>query len=188
MSGRELSGALLMDGAAFDDAVKWIYREYTDVTPLLLLRGTDYEPIADAGTILVEAAIGSAIHRHWLSGTNEMANAVWLEIRAPIQTLFSSLQRRLRVLAPDGREFWLRLGMGASLCQAWREREQWPDGFWFGVDSVWLHHAGAVHCAWNNLAPEHDCTRPTANPLQAQIVLGWPLLQALAATDPQEVD
>lgn len=188
MNGRRFSGALLMDGAAFDDAVQWIYREYTDVTPLLLLRGTDYDSIAEAGPILIGASIGSPIYRHWQAGTNAMADAVWLESRVPVQTLFSSLQRRLRVLAPDRREFWLRLGMAGPLRQAWKEHQQWPDGFWHGVDRVWLHHAGAVHCAWNNPSPERDCTRPTDNHLEAQVVLDWPLLQALAATDPQEVD
>lgn len=188
MKGQTLTTALLMDGAQFDDAIQWLYREYSDLTPLLLLRGTDYEPIAEAGPILIETFTGSLIHRHWQSGTKGMSNAVWLESRISIQALFSSLQRRLRILAPDGREFWLRLGLAKPLLHAWKEGLQWPEGFWFGIERVSLHHEGTTHCAWSNSMPERDCTRSFDNPLQAQIVLDWPLLQALSANDPQEVD
>lgn len=188
MNGQKSTGALLMDGAMFDNAMQWLYGEYVHVTPLLLLRGTDYEAIAEAGPILIETSAGSSIYRHWQSGANGMADASWLESRVPVQTLFASLQRRLRILAPDRREFWLRLGLAEPLRQAWKAGLQWPEGFWFGVDSVWLHHAGSTHRAWNNPSPERDCTRLSGNPLEAQIALGWPLLQALSATDPQEVD
>ncbi|WP_371227515.1 DUF4123 domain-containing protein [Pseudomonas sp. QE6] len=188
MSRHKPITALLIDGARFDDAIQWLYQEYSDLTPLLLLRGTDYEPIAEAGTILIETPTGSPIHRHWQSGANGMSDAVWLESWIPIQALFSSLQRRLRILAPDGREFWLRPGLAEPLRQAWKEGLQWPEGFWFGIDRVSLHHEGSTYCAWSNSTPEHDCTRPSDNPLQAQVVLDWPLLQALSANDPQEVD
>ncbi|AGI22670.1 hypothetical protein H681_03940 [Pseudomonas sp. ATCC 13867] len=188
MSDKHFSGALLLDGAAFDDVTRWTYDHYSDVTPLLLFRGTDYAPIAEAGPVLIGTSPGSPIHRHWQSGSNGLSDAVWLESTTPTQVLFASLQRRSRVLAPDGREFWLRLGIAGPLRNAWKAGLQWPDGFWYGVSRVWLHHEGITHCAWDNPIPRFDCTRPTTNPLEAQLVLDWPLLQALSVTDPQEVD
>ncbi|MBB4866915.1 hypothetical protein HNP46_005823 [Pseudomonas nitritireducens] len=188
MSGTKCSGALVLDGAAFDDVTRWVYEHYSDVTPLLLLRGTDYEPIAESGPVLIGTSPGSPIHRHWQSGANGLSDAVWLESAMPTSVLFASLQRRLRVLAPDGREFWLRLGLAGPLRHAWLAGRQWPDGFWYGVTRVWLHHRGDAHCAWNNPRPQFDCTGPVVNPLEAQVSLDWPLLQALSVTDPQEVD
>jgi hypothetical protein len=172
------SGALLLEGAHHEQPLRWLYQQYPDHEPRLLLRHTAYEEIADFGPVLVQADEGSSLYSAWWQGKADLLSAVWLEPTMPVERLFKVLQRRLRIHAPDGREFWLRLGDAAPLRQAWRVGAQWPSGFWHGVSAVWLQHDGAPILAWSNQTPEVDCA-PADSGLVAQATLDWPLLEAL---------
>src|SRR5690606_12108757 len=149
--------------------------------PRLLLRHTAYEGIAEFGPVLVQADEGSPLYSAWWQGQADLLSAVWLESTMPAERLLKVLQRRLRIHAPDGREFWLRLGDTAPLRKAWLGGAQWPADFWHGVSAVWLQHDGALIPAWPNQNPEVDCA-PTDSGLAAQITLDWPLLEALTLT------
>jgi hypothetical protein len=172
-------GALLLDGAAFDDPGGWLRRHYPGQAPLPLLRGTPYAPIESAGPFLLDAPAGGVLQQAWAQAAPGLERTVWLERTVPLKVLCASLQRRLRIRAPDGREFWLRLADANPLRNAWANAEAWPDGFWHGVAAVWLPGADGPIRAWSNPAPELDCAPATAA-LEARIVLGWPLLASLA--------
>lgn len=174
-----LSGALLLDGATYEDAFAWLYQQYPDHQPLPLLSGTDYAAIADAGPILIDAPVGSSVYTAWSQGS-DLGTALWLESPLRAEELLPILQRRLRIFAPDGREFWLRLGDGQALHRAWQQAAQWPTGFWHGVSGVWLQHQASVFEAWRNTEPSLDLA-PEPTGIVAQITLDWPLLQALTA-------
>lgn len=173
-------GVLLVDGARYEEAFTWLYERYAEHSILPLLSGTDYEPIAEAGPILIDAPQGSTPHHAWRSGT-DMQSAIWLESERSAEELWAMLQRRLRILAPDGREYWLRIADAQPLYQAWSDGAQWPDGFWHGVERVWLLHQGNIFCAWHNRSPQHDAA-PLNTGIDAQLTLDWPLLEALART------
>lgn len=181
------NGFLLIDGAHFDDALAWFYQHYPSHQPMPLLIGTPYAPIAEAGPILLDAAIGSSIYQAWHNGDENLKNGVWLQTPQTPNQVFTTLQRRIRIYSPDRREFWLRLGDAAPLRQAWLTGAVWPIGFWHGIDNVWLHHNGSPIRTWNNATPEENCA-PNDSGIDAQIILTWPLLEALAPdTDtPQE--
>ncbi|MNL46890.1 hypothetical protein D3C87_1696390 [compost metagenome] len=104
---------------------------------------------------------------------------MWLASTKNAQKLLPTLQRRLRIFDEQQRELWLRLADGAVLNRAWLAGAQWPTGFWFGVDSVWLRHGNEQVCAWENEAPEYD-SAPANKGLAAQITLPELLLQALS--------
>ena len=170
-------GAILIDGAAFNNALAWLYQNYPNHQPRSLLAATPYQALKAVGPILVDAPAGSALQRDWLAGADRLRDAVWMEAQIPINELSAALQRRLRILSPDGREFWLRLADGRPLRRAWEAGAQWPAGFWHGISSVWLYDNCPVQ-AWRNLEPELDCA-PKPQGLQAQLTLDWPLLEAL---------
>lgn len=180
-------GAVLIDGAQFDQALVWLYQQYSSHQPMPLLSTTPYAPLAEVGPILLEAPLGSPLHRDWWRGDEAFQHAVWLDIELPIGQVFTSLQRRLRVRSPDGREFWLRMADARPLRHAWLAGANWPDGFWHGVRGLWLRHDSAAVCAWHNPAPEWDCV-PTGIGSNAQATLDWPLLEALTTDmdSPQE--
>lgn len=173
------SGALLLDGAQYEDAFAWLYQHYPNHQPLPLLAGTAYEQISDAGPILIDAPVGSPAYVAWSQG-GDLCSALWLETDTRAEELVSILQRRLRIFAPDGREVWLRLGDGRSLRHAWLGGAQWPSGFWYGISRIWLRHQKAIICAWHNHEPKYDMA-PAETGITAQITLDWPVLQALAA-------
>ena len=68
---------------------------------------------------------------------------------------------------------------GPALTRALMAGAQWPKGFWFGVDSVWLRHGNGPVCAWENQHPEYD-SAPEEKALVAQITLSESLLLALS--------
>lgn len=172
-------GALLLDGAQYEDALAWLYQSYPSHQPLPLLSSTAYELIAVAGPILIDAPVGSPAYSAWSQG-GDMPTAIWLQGDTRAEDLVPILQRRLRIFAPDGREFWLRLADSLPLRQVWLASAQWPDGFWHGVSGVWFRHQGEAICAWVNAQPELDIA-PATTGITAQITLDWPVLQALAA-------
>lgn len=180
-------GFLLFDGASHTQALAWLCQTFPEHSPRPLLQGTAYEALAELGPILLEADAGSTLHDAWSQGREELLNAVWLKSDVPLPDLRDALQRRLRILSPDGREFWLRLADGRPLLNAWRARAQWPDGFWCGVQEVWLRDHDAPVLTWRNAHPELDTTRPQ-DTLDAQITLGWPLLETLAQHEPHLQD
>lgn len=173
------NGALLFDGASRKQAARWLSQTYPEHGLRPLLHGTPYEPLADIGPILLEAAPGSHLHSAWAQGDAGLEHAVWLATDVPSDQLFSSLQRRLRILSPDGREFWLRLADARPLHMAWQAQCQWSQGFWHGITEVWLPTPSGPLPAWSNSAPELDYTA-TIQSLNAQITLDWLLLNALA--------
>lgn len=172
------SGALLIDGATIENVLAWLYQHYPDHQPRPLLLETPYEALMDIGPILLDAPEGSALHRDWTGGIADLQQGIWLETILPIDQLFSSLQRRLRIHSPDGREFWLRIADARPLHLAWKTGATWPTGFWHGVSCLWLRNERGVIRTWINDTPEHDCA-PRDNGLEAQVVLDWPLLEAL---------
>jgi hypothetical protein len=180
-------GFLLIDGARFDDALKWLPKNYPGHRFMPLLQATPYAPIAEAGPILLDALSDSTARNDWLQGDANLNDAVWLQTQKPMVEIFKLLQRRTRIYSPDRQEYWLRLADGLPLRQAWLSGASWPAGFWFGIESVWLRHEGKVQLAWTNNFPDLD-SAPADTGIDAQIVLDWPLLQALATdTDtPQE--
>lgn len=171
-------GALLLDGAQHERPLRWLYQQYPDHEPRLLLHRTAYAEIADFGPVLVQADKDSALYNAWRQGERDLLSAVWLESLIPLESLFKILQRRLRIYAPDGREFWIRLGDASPLRQAWLAGAEWPKGFWHGVSAVWLPHEGIPVLAWPNEEPDMDCA-PADSGLAAQVTLDWPLLEAL---------
>lgn len=175
------NGALLLDGARHENATAWLYKHLPGHQPWPLLVGTAYEPIADAGPILLEAPFGSPPYEAWKHGS-EIMDGVWLESDASISTLLNVLRRRLRIFTPDGNELWLRLGDGRPLYHAWQSGAQWPEGFWHRIDGVWLRGGATAFCAWRNERPQHDLA-PAEPSLSAQLTLDWPLLRALANQD-----
>lgn len=170
-------GVLLVDGARYESAFTWLYEHYAKHSILPLLSGTDYEPIAEAGPILIDAPLGSPARNAWQNGV-DMQSAIWLESDASDTDLWAILQRRLRILAPDGREYWLRIADTQPLFRAWSNGAQWPDGFWYRIERVWLQHKGQTFCAWHNQNPHHDAA-PLNTGIDAQLTLDWPLLEAL---------
>ncbi|MFT0622513.1 DUF4123 domain-containing protein [Ectopseudomonas guguanensis] len=176
------TGFLLFDGASHKQALAWLCQTFPEHSPRPLLQGTPYSSLADIGPILLNADAGSPLYNAWLAGTTELRHAVWLKSEFPLPDLRDALQRRLRILSPDGREFWLRLADARPLLNAWRANVQWPSGFWHGVREVWLHDGEAPLLAWNNSNPERDET-VASDTLEAQITLDWPLLEALAHND-----
>lgn len=175
------SGLILVDGAQYENVLAWLYEHYPSHQPLPLLFGTPYEPIAEAGPILLDAAIGTPAHRAWWRGA-DMVDGIWLETSANAEALMLVLQRRLRIHSPDGREFWLRFADAVPMRQAQLSNVQWPDGFWHLIDSVWLHHERTPICAWRNDHPQKDCA-PLDSGVFAQATLDWPLLEALSGND-----
>lgn len=174
-------GAVLLDGAHYENALAWLYQQYPDQQPLPLLIGTAYEPIADAGPILLNAPAGSPAYEDWRSG-RQMEDALWLESDAATEQLWCILQRRLRILTPDHSELWLRLADARPLRRVYQAQEQWPEGFWHSIQGVWLRHEDTPICAWRNLNPQLD-SAPLKQGIEAQLTLGWPLLEALMEQD-----
>lgn len=181
------SGFLLFDGASHRQALVWLCQRFPEHSPRPLLQGTPYEPLAAIGPILLQADAGTPLNDAWQAGQPELEQAVWLRSELPLVALRESLRRRLRILAPDGRVFWLRLADARPLRQAWRSQVQWPAGFWHGVSEVWLRDGEAPILAWHNPHPQLDATQP-GPPLEAQITLDWPLLDALAQPEPHPQD
>lgn len=173
------SGFLLFDGASHKQALAWFYQTFPEHSPRPLLLGTPYAALAEVGPILLDASEHSALYNAWYRGNLELRYAVWLKSCLALQELYNTLQRRLRVLSPDGREFWLRLADARPLYNVWRADTPWPPGFWHGVREVWLHDGNAPLLAWSNVLPEQDNT-VASETLNAQITLDWPLLEALA--------
>lgn len=171
-------GLLLLDGARYENATDWLYEHYGADNPQSLFKSTAYEPIGAAGSFLLNASLGSAAYAAWWSGC-DLQHGVWLASAKSAQQLLPILQRRLRILDEQQREFWLRLADGAVLSRVWLADAQWPAGFWHGVDSVWLRHDNTPVCAWVNEAPEHDAA-PACKGLAAQITLPEPLLHVLS--------
>lgn len=184
MNGR---GFLLFDGASHKQALAWLCQTFPEHSPRPLLQGTAYESLAEIGPILLEVNAGSALHEAWAQGRDELLHAVWLKSDLTLPDLRDALQRRLRILSPDGREFWLRLADGRPLLNAWRAHALWPDGFWYGVQQVWLRDHDAPVLVWSNAHPKLDATRPQ-DTLDAQLTLDWPLLEALAQHQPHLQD
>lgn len=178
---RNGNGALLLDGARYESATAWLYQSFPNHQPLPLLLGTAYEPIADAGPILLSAPMDSPAYEAWLHGS-EIKDGVWLESDASVDELQGILQRRLRIFTPDHRELWLRLGDARPLYLAWQRGAKWPEGFWHKISRVWFQRKGVAFCAWLNEQPEKD-TAPADLGVTAQLALDWPLLEALANPD-----
>ncbi|MNJ52411.1 hypothetical protein D3C77_477450 [compost metagenome] len=171
-------GLLLVDGAQYDDAFNWLNQHYGSDNPLPLFKGTPYEPITGAGPFLLNASPGSAAHTAWWGGA-DLQRGVWLASQKSAWQLLPFLQRRLRILDEQQREFWLRLADGPALNRARLAGAQWPAGFWCGVESAWLRHGGTSVCAWTNEAPERDAA-PADKGLTAQITLPDALMHALS--------
>ncbi|MCQ4326390.1 hypothetical protein CXK94_02455 [Stutzerimonas stutzeri] len=175
------NGALLLDGARHENATAWLYQRFPTHQPWPLLLGTDYEPIADAGPILLDAPQGSPVYEAWRHGS-DIEDGVWLQSDAALDDLQRILQRRLRIFTPERGELWLRLGDACPLYRAWQSGAQWPEGFWHGVQGVWLRDGTGIFCAWHNDRPQQDGA-PDDLGIAAQLTLDWPLLQALANQD-----
>ncbi|WP_417780601.1 DUF4123 domain-containing protein [Stutzerimonas xanthomarina] len=175
------NGFILLDGARYENATAWLYQHFPSHQPTPLLLGTAYEPIADAGPILLDASVGSMAYIAWRRGT-EIKDGLWLESTASMDDMHRILQRRLRILTPESSELWLRLGDARPLYQAWLRRAQWPEGFWHRISRIWLHHEGKTFCAWQNEQPKNDAA-PADCGLAAQMTLDWQLLEALAKQD-----
>lgn len=182
------SGAVLLDGARYENSLAWLYQHFPSHQPRPLLLGTPYEPIADAGPILLDAPTGSAAYEAWRTGS-EILDGVWLESDVSVDDLYRIMQRRARVFAPDGRELWLRLGDARPLYRAWLAKTQWPEGFWHRVERIWLRHEVGVVCAWHYEQPQQDMAVADQG-IAARLTLDWPLLQALASQEDttQDVD
>lgn len=173
------TGVLLFDGASRKRALVWLSKTYPEHSLSPLLYGTQFEALGDVGPILLDADEGSLLQKAWFQGSPDLQYAVWLKTEKGLPELYTSLRRRLRVYSPDGREFWLRLADSRPLLRASEAKVQWPEGFWHGVSEVWLQRHGRAFKAWENQTPEHDCTC-SAEDINAQITLEWPLLEALA--------
>lgn len=171
-------GVLLLDGAQYEDAFNWLHQHYGSDNPWPLFKGTPYEPIAGAGPFVLDASFGSAAFTAWRDG-DDLLRGVWLASPKSAWQLLPILQRRLRIFDEQKREFWLRLADGPVLNRARLAGAQWPAGFWYGVDSVWLRPDDAPVCAWTNDAPERDVA-PADKGLAAQITLPDALLHALS--------
>lgn len=171
-------GLLLIDGSQYKDGTGWLHEHYGPDHPQSLFNRTAYEPISACGPFLLNASIGSATHTAWWSGA-DLQHGVWLATSKTTQQLLSIMQRRLRIVDEQQQEFWLRLADGPALTRAWMASAQWPKGFWFGVDSVWLRHGNGPVCAWENQHPEYD-SAPEEKALVAQITLSESLLLALS--------
>jgi hypothetical protein len=176
MSG---TGALLFDGASRKKALVWLSHTYPQHSLMPLLYGTQFELVGDVGPVLIDADEGSPLHAAWVQGASGLKNAVWLKTAINQNQLYASLRRRLRVRSPDGRNFWLRLADARPLLRAWQAEAAWPQGFWHGVSQVWLHAHGGPFLAWENANASDDCC-PSAEDMSAQIMLDWPMLEALA--------
>ncbi|MFJ3262198.1 DUF4123 domain-containing protein [Pseudomonas sp. NPDC086581] len=173
------SGTLLFDGAHTPDSFAWLKRRWPLQKAYPLLGDTDYDAIADTGPILLEAPEGGDIHTAWRQGI-DFPDAIWLQTSTGADELWRHLQRRLRVISPDGRELWLRLGDALPLRHAWQAGAAWPDGFWHRIFRVWALHEHHPVCLWHNPTPAQDAA-PKDEGLSAQITLDWPLLRALGA-------
>lgn len=178
---RSGNGVILLDGAQYENATAWLYQTFPSHQPWPLLLSTPYEPIADAGPILLEAHVGSPTYEAWKHG-GDIKESVWLESDASVEELHRTLQRRLRIFTPDRRELWLRFADARPLYQAWQSKAQWPEGFWHGIARIWLRYESTTFCAWHNENPEKDGA-PANLGIAAQLTLGWPLLGALSKQD-----
>lgn len=181
------TGFLLFDGASHKKALAWLCQNFSEHSLSPLLLGTPYSSLAEIGPILLCADDGSTLHNAWCQGRSELRHAVWLKSDFSLHNLHCTLQRRLRIFSPDGREFWLRLADGRPLLNAWRLNAQWPLGFWHGVYEIWLSGADAPFLAWSNSSPERDSTLAQKS-FGAQITLDWPLLEAMAHCETNKQD
>ncbi len=177
------TGALLFDGASRKKALIWLSQHYPEHSLNPLLQGTEFEALRDVGPILLDADEGSPLHIGWSQGAPELKHSLWLKTSASQSELYASLQRRLRVFSPDRREFWLRLADARPMLNAWHAHAQWPNGFWYGVCEVWLYGQSGPFKVWENHTTHYDCTTATQG-ISAQIMLDWPLLEALAQSEP----
>jgi len=177
------SGCLLFDGARYPDAFAWLKRHWPEHKAFPLFSRSDYDTIADTGPILLAAPEGGSVHKAWRQGS-DFPDALWLDTDLAAEQLWLILQRRLRVISPDGTELWLRLGDALPPRHAWRAGAAWPEGFWHRITRVWALHEQQPVCLWHNPAPEQDAA-PKDLGLTAQLTLDWPLLRALGANPPQ---
>lgn len=176
------AGALLFDGASQRNALVWLSQTYPEHSLSPLLFGTPYDALADVGPILLEADQGSRLHSDWLQGSAVLENAVWLSTAVGQNSLYDSMQRRLRVRSPDGREYWLRLADARSLINVWQAQALWPEGFWPGIREIWARYQRRACKIWKNPSPMNDCSN-TVDDMAGQITLDWPLLEALACNN-----
>ena len=153
------NGAILLDGARYESATAWLYQCFPSHQPRPLLLGTAYEPIADAGPILLDAPVGSMAYDAWRHGT-EIKDGLWLESDASMDDLQHILQRRLRIFTPEHRELWLRL-VTPGLCI--RHGSAKGNGRW---DSGTVSHAsGFITKAQSSVPGRTNSPRKTARQL-----------------------
>src|SRR3546814_10398262 len=72
------NGAILLDGARYENATAWLYQTFPSHQPWPLLLNTPYEAIAEAGPILLDAPMGSPAYEAWKHGSG-VKDSVWLE-------------------------------------------------------------------------------------------------------------
>lgn len=176
-------GFLFVDGLLIDPAMAWCFQYLPECEPPLpLLRGTAYDEIADLGPLLIPVRPGDQADRVWQQADNPLYLGVWLESRLDLLSMRAILQRRLQVRDPNGQPYWLRAYDARALARVRHAGLAFPQGFWHGIDAVWLPRQSGPFLAWANPAPDVDIA-PRDLGIAPQITLDWPLLHALADTE-----
>lgn len=176
-------GFLFVDGLLIEPAMSWCFQYLPKCEPPLpLLRGTAYDGMVELGPLLIPVRPGAQAERLWQQADNPLHLAVWLESRLDLFAMQAILQRRLQVRAPGGQSYWLRAYDARALARVHQAGLAFPQGFWHGIDAVWLPRASAPFLAWANPAPDLDIA-PRDLGVAPQITLDWPLLHALANTE-----
>lgn len=176
-------GFLFVDGLLIDPAMAWCFQYLPECEPPLpLLRGTAYDGMADFGPLLIPVRPGDQADRVWQQVDSPLHHAVWLESRLDPFAMQPILRRRLQVRDPSGQPYWLRFYDARALSRTHHVGLEFPQGFWHGIDAVWLPRDTGPFLAWANPHPDDDAA-PRDLDIAPQITLDWPLLQALANTE-----
>lgn len=132
-------GYLVYDGCWLERALSWHYNSLPEHQPLPVLIKTDYHALTDLGPILVQARVGDGADLLWQTLNSPIRYGVWLETTLTPLAMLEFMQTRLHVSSASGQDYWLRLTDSRPLLRAFQSDSRWPDGFWDGIDAIWLN-------------------------------------------------
>ncbi|WP_150306083.1 DUF4123 domain-containing protein [Pseudomonas saliphila] len=178
-------GYLLYDGCWVERALRWHYTNLPDHQPLPVLLDTDYHALAELGPVLIQASVGDAADLLWQGPGSPIRHGVWLESQLSPLAVLDFIQSRLQVSNAHRQDYWLRLADSRPLKRVFDSHNRWPDGFWDGIDAIWLNTDQGPSEAWR-APPERLDKIPNQKSLgriTSFFTLGQHLLDSLAGTD-----
>lgn len=178
-------GYLLYDGCWLDRSLSWHYTNLPDHEPFPILLGTDYHTLAELGPVMVPAKVGDAADLLWRNPDSPIHNGVWLESKLSPLAILSFIQSRLQVSDSHKQSYWVRLADSRPLRRVFDSSKHWPDGFWDGIDAVWLSNGKNPLEAWRACPKLLETTSTDKGPgcLSSVFTLGQEILNSLAGIE-----